>query len=81
MQICKKKCRRKKSEKALQARAKMILSEGEEEASRRLVDAGNFFGNDDHAIDAWQCQFDSDFIDDEGGDDRGEDEDCDWLAN
>ena len=52
MQICKKKCRRKKSEKALQARAKMILSEGEEEASRRLVDAGNFFGNDDHAIDA-----------------------------
>ena len=25
----------------LQARAKMILSQGEEEASRRLVDAGN----------------------------------------
>ena len=27
----------------MQARAKMILSQGEEEASRRLVDAGNFF--------------------------------------
>ena len=26
--------------RAVQARAKMILSEGEEEASRRLVDAG-----------------------------------------
>ena len=38
--------------KAMQARAKMILSEGEEEASRRLVDAGNsFHANDDHADD------------------------------
>ena len=33
--------------KAMQARAKMILSEGEEEASRRLVDAGNSFHAND----------------------------------
>ena len=44
----------------MQARAKMILSQGEEEASRRLVDAGNSFRNDD--------------IDSESDDDGGEDE-------
>ena len=47
--------RGKKIKKAMQARAKMILSEGEEEASRRLVDAGNsFHANDDHADDSYR---------------------------
>ena len=50
----------------MQARAKMILSQGEEEASRRLVDAGNFF-----------CDEHSDRDDDivEGEDYADEDED------
>ena len=44
----------------MQARAKMILSQGEEEASRRLVDAGNsFHANDDHADDSYRDVDDS----------------------
>ena len=36
----------------MQARAKMILSQGEEEASRRLVDAGNSFHANDRDSDS-----------------------------
>ena len=46
----------------MQARAKMILSQGEEEASRRLVDAGNFFCDEHTDRDG-----DIDAIEDENG--------------